>query len=951
MVTTYEYDGGGNLIKVTTPENTAYLYEYDGENRLMKKTIPLQGEFKYEYYETGWLKKETIPEGHVYFYEYNPYGEMEKKWINDVLFIDITIGDTGINTGRVEEKSVGLTDGSGNIYYSYTYDQFGRVQTEAVVHNWGTDNYSYEWDNADLNRKTTRYSQAGGINIKAEDSFAYDQYGREISHHQVIGTQGSNLLISQTGYTDIDQVRLLKLGGIAGSPLQTVQYGYNVRDWITQINKECGQCVDEWLDHVNQYDGDVVEVSHVTIQYNATALLNVAPSHIRISLNREMIHEEEVVYSEAYEEIFPVNGPGGDSLFSTERTIQVNGPADPEVVAIELAEAMADETPGIPNMEGTTFISDLKTIRGVIITNVRDLYRRELEPDCGANEKDLFAEQIGYISPHPDMPNGESQYNGNITQVQWCIFGREGQELFGYAYDDLNRLTGAYYPESQENEEHDFDVSISYADKLGNIGRVIRRGLIGINDLDQSMIFGLMDDLGYTYDQGQLVSVTESASQDYGYLNAGTGFGYEYGKLVSAGGRGILSIEYNELNLPERIEMEDGTIDILYDAEGVKWYQKTIWTSDPPPQYPNGEEEKVYLRGLEVVNDIPAALYHPQGRAVLKETGELDRQEYFLRDHLGNTRVVFSDINGNGVLDYSPNSTEIIQTNTYYPFGMLIEGMSPVDASDPAQPYLYNGKEFNEDLNLNWYDYGARWYDPSIGRWNAVDPLAEKYASISPYAYVANNPLIFIDPDGRDIIVGGQVWTPGAQWQGDESDFGHQAFAALQSLYENIEAGNVSTSERTGNVIMDFVGENAIGDVSIVEAGENQGSFTSETGAQITWNSEMGIHVGPSKDGKNVEGDLSTTTLLAHEFGHAWLAQASPTKNAALERIDKNHGTTHEEDWVLENIETPFALARKEGVRSVYRPVYGSKSDFETPNRLSKKKPVFGDYFTKENDD
>jgi len=68
-------------------------------------------------------------------------------------------------------------------------------------------------------------------------------------------------------------------------------------------------------------------------------------------------------------------------------------------------------------------------------------------------------------------------------------------------------------------------------------------------------------------------------------------------------------------------------------------------------------------------------------------------------------------------------------------------------------PYKYNGKELNESLGLNWYDYGARRYDPAIARWASVDPLANKYVNISPYAYVANNPIMYIDPDGREIVV------------------------------------------------------------------------------------------------------------------------------------------------------------------------------------------------------
>ena len=143
--------------------------------------------------------------------------------------------------------------------------------------------------------------------------------------------------------------------------------------------------------------------------------------------------------------------------------------------------------------------------------------------------------------------------------------------------------------------------------------------------------------------------------------------------------------------------------------------------------------------------------------------------QYTIRDHLGNGRVYFTkDYNGDGLPD-------ILQESHYYPFGAQIEGLSKlydppgsvpnasngyvyVDENSPTfieyRQYThdlkrYNGKEFNRELGLNWYDYGARWYDPVIGRWNAVDPLAEEYYRWSPFNYVLNNPLRLVDPDGR----------------------------------------------------------------------------------------------------------------------------------------------------------------------------------------------------------
>jgi RHS repeat-associated protein len=93
----------------------------------------------------------------------------------------------------------------------------------------------------------------------------------------------------------------------------------------------------------------------------------------------------------------------------------------------------------------------------------------------------------------------------------------------------------------------------------------------------------------------------------------------------------------------------------------------------------------------------------------------------------------------------------------YYPFGMEIQRGFGHNQPPPGNllnnRYLYNSKEYQDDFELNWYDYGARFYDAQIARWHSVDPHAENYLSISPYAYVANNPIIYIDPDGRDYMI------------------------------------------------------------------------------------------------------------------------------------------------------------------------------------------------------
>jgi len=94
----------------------------------------------------------------------------------------------------------------------------------------------------------------------------------------------------------------------------------------------------------------------------------------------------------------------------------------------------------------------------------------------------------------------------------------------------------------------------------------------------------------------------------------------------------------------------------------------------------------------------------------------------------------------------------ILQVNDYYPFGMAMVENGYENVLEQENRFLYNGKELQSDLELNLYDYDARYYDPSIGRTTTIDPHSQRYMSNSPYSFFANNPLLFVDPDGKDIV-------------------------------------------------------------------------------------------------------------------------------------------------------------------------------------------------------
>ena len=113
---------------------------------------------------------------------------------------------------------------------------------------------------------------------------------------------------------------------------------------------------------------------------------------------------------------------------------------------------------------------------------------------------------------------------------------------------------------------------------------------------------------------------------------------------------------------------------------------------------------------------------------------------FYHSDHLGSTSYI------------TDKDANITQFDAYLPYGELL-----VDehSSSEDMPYKFNGKELDEETGL--YYYGARYMDPVTSLWYGIDPLTEKYASVSGYVYCIGNPIKFIDPDGKKVYQGNMI--------------------------------------------------------------------------------------------------------------------------------------------------------------------------------------------------
>jgi RHS repeat-associated protein len=368
-----------------------------------------------------------------------------------------------------------------------------------------------------------------------------------------------------------------------------------------------------------------------------------------------------------------------------------------------------------------------------------------------------FSESLYYTNS--PKSGGQAYYGGNVAVLTWKS-PANNSTLKGYSfeYDALGRLQAAQYGEggSLSANTQRYDEAFTY-DKHGNpltIKRYGRRDLYG----DGS--YGLIDDLTMPpYTGNYLLEVADAAGDlshsdlmefKDGINNPGEEYIHNcFGGLTSDYNRKICYMRYNYLALPQSVQFRYGhRIEYAYDAGGMKRTVRYREASHDMGYWPWDDRvpaESDFLPSPLTKQYTGNKVYENNGlKLILTENGYIEKtggtytRYYYLKDRLGNNRIV---MNASG---------SVVQMTNYYPSGTVMAEL-PARTDQGVQPYKFGDKELDRSNGLDFYDFVWRQYDPTLMRFTTPDPLAEKYYAISPYVYCANNPVRYVDPTGMDI--------------------------------------------------------------------------------------------------------------------------------------------------------------------------------------------------------
>ncbi|WP_333597180.1 DUF6443 domain-containing protein [Chryseobacterium flavum] len=529
----------------------------------------------------------------------------------------------------------------------------------------------------------------------------------------------------------------------------------------------------------------------------------------------------------------------------------------------------------------------------------------------------LFGYEIKYNNPEY-ADKGPARFNGNIAEIDWNNGSENMLKRYSYEYDGLNRLKNGFYAEPGLilPQNGNFDEYLTY-DLNGNITNLKRRAIPMSGTTS-----ALVDDLTYQYTGNRLIKITESSLNDTGYEGGNNLISYDLnGNMTDMKDKGIQSIGYNYLNLPNQVSIEhinylEGVINYslsyLYRADGTK--QRKIYfksgargsNTTRMTDYLDGFQYQYYEGGGICLTCKTEAAYEEKAYQPLDSfpgietpSWKLDflatsegfysftenRYIYQYKDHLGNARVSFAK-NSAGV-------TEVTDTNNYYPFGLNhIGGTSGGFGS--YYSYKFQGQELQE---TGWYSFKWRNYMPDVGRFFNIDPLAEKYTHNSTYAFSENRVIDARELEGLEAELINKS-TRNTPVSNDISGFNLNTPAKVQ-LRVNVVQGSftneqvqqklstvennfkkegfdltiIQDSNATYNIDMTFSGRS----VTVVN---DDGTTTSGT---VLGDAPLGNPITATVNAKN-----GNTDTITHEIGHTFGAEHIWEANSGVENTPAN---------------------------------------------------------------
>ena len=321
------------------------------------------------------------------------------------------------------------------------------------------------------------------------------------------------------------------------------------------------------------------------------------------------------------------------------------------------------------------------------------LSERSAQKSGGTN---IFSMNLGYYSPV--QSGAAARYSGDISSWAWTQSG-QGQKAYAYTYDSAHRLTAGQYYSGGTSTNALSEKAISY-DRAGNITSLTRYNSSG-----------------------------SATTLSYSYTgNRKSTYGYDINGNVTNDATNSLQTSYNLLNLPVQTKsgttvkayysyLSDGTKASVLNASGAGYDYNGTFT---------------YSHASGGARTLESVAF---GGGRIRNNGSTYAVDYYVTDHLGCVRAI---VNASGA---------IVEQNDFYPFGTRQQnGLTTLSANR----WRFSGKEgYDSAFGIALDDFGARLYDRTA--WTSIDPLAEKYYNVSPYAYCAGNPVNFVDQEGKDV--------------------------------------------------------------------------------------------------------------------------------------------------------------------------------------------------------